>query len=114
MSAPHLMSGVLLIAGMAAITLVIRALIFVCGERIVFPPLLKTALEFVPVAVLSAIVAPMVLAPHGGALELSLHNTQLLAACVTVLVSLLTRSHLLSIAVGIATFFALQFATGVL
>ena len=60
-----------MIAGMAAVTIATRATIFVLGDRIVFPPLLRQALDFVPVTVLSAIVVPMVVAPHGAGLEIT-------------------------------------------
>jgi branched-subunit amino acid transport protein len=48
----------LMIAGMAVVTIGIRAAIFVLGDRIVFPALVRQALDFVPVTVLSAIVVP--------------------------------------------------------
>ena len=39
------MNYVLLILGMAVITWLIRAAVFVLGDRIVFPPLVRTALS---------------------------------------------------------------------
>ena len=60
------MNYVVLILGMAAITWVIRAAVFVLGDRLVFPPLVRIALGFVPVTVLTAIIVPMAVSPHGG------------------------------------------------
>ncbi len=59
------MNYVVLILGMALITWVIRAAVFVLGDRLVFPPLVRTALGFVPVTVLTAIIVPMAVSPHG-------------------------------------------------
>lgn len=66
------MNYVVLILGMAVITWVIRAAVFVLGDRLVFPPLVRTALGFVPVTVLTAIIVPMAVSPHGTSAELSL------------------------------------------
>jgi branched-subunit amino acid transport protein len=65
------MNYVVLILGMAAITWVIRAAVFVLGDRLVFPPLVRTALGFVPVTVLTAIIVPMAVSPHGSNAELT-------------------------------------------
>jgi len=102
------MSGVLLIVGMALITWLIRATVFVLGERVAFTPLVRTALGFVPVTVLTAIIVPMAVAPHGGSAELSWRNPQLVGALAAVAVSALTRRPLLTIAVGLTVFFVWQ------
>jgi branched-subunit amino acid transport protein len=99
----------LLILGMAAVTVFIKAAIFILGDRVVFPPLLKEALGFVPVTVLTAIIVPMILAPHGGGLELTWRNPQLIAAIAAVAVCAATRRQLLTISVGLAVFFGWQF-----
>ena len=65
------MSYALLILGMAVITYAIRSTLFLFGERLTFPPLVRTALGFVPVTVLTAIIVPMVVSPHGGTAELT-------------------------------------------
>src|SRR5258708_13346099 len=78
------MKYVLLILGMAVITYGIRSAVFVFGERLSFPPVVRTALNFVPVTVLTAIIVPMTFAPHGGAAELTWRNSQLVAAVVAV------------------------------
>jgi len=102
------MSYVVLILGMAVITCLIRAAVFVLGERVVFPPLVRTALEFVPVTVLTAIIVPMAVAPHGGDAELTWRNPQLVGALAACGVSALTRRPLLTIAFGLAVFFVWQ------
>ncbi|WP_394788619.1 AzlD domain-containing protein [Rhodoferax sp.] len=103
------MSATVTILGMVLVTFAIKALIFVLGDRVAFSPGLQQALGFVPVTVLTAIIVPMVLAPHGQGLELDWHNPQLVAALFAVLVSALTRHQLLTIAAGLAVFFSWQF-----
>jgi branched-subunit amino acid transport protein len=99
----------LLILGMAAVTVFIKAAIFILGDRVVFPRLLKEALGFVPVTVLTAIIVPMVLSPHGAGLEITWRNPQLIGAIVAIVVCALTRHQLLTIGVALAVFFGWQF-----
>ncbi|WP_420472725.1 AzlD domain-containing protein [Noviherbaspirillum sp. ST9] len=98
-----------MILGMAAVTVFIKATIFVLGGRIAFPPLLQQALGFVPVTVLTAIIVPMVLAPGGEAMELTWRNPQLVASIIAILVCAATRKQLLTIAIALITFFGWQF-----
>jgi len=102
------MNDFLLILGMALITYAIRSAVFVFGERLSFPPIVRTALSFVPVTVLTAIIVPMTIAPHGGGAELTWRNSQLIAAIVALVVCALTRKPLLTIAVSLAVFFFWQ------
>ena len=103
------MNTTLTIIGMAVITFFIKALIFMLGDRVVFSTLLKKALGFVPVTVLTAIIVPMVLAPHGQGMELSWRNPQLVAAIVAAIVCAATRHQLLTISAGLTVFFGWQF-----
>jgi hypothetical protein len=64
------MTLTIMVLGMAVVTYAVKAGIFLLGERVAFPPLLREALSFVPVTVLTAIVVPMVLSPHNQGLEL--------------------------------------------
>ena len=98
----------LTIIGMSVITVLIKALIFILGDRVAFAPWLRKALEFVPVTVLTAIIVPMVLAPHGGGMELSWRNPQLIGALFAIVVCMATKRQLLTIVAGLAMFFAWQ------
>ncbi|WP_028226858.1 AzlD domain-containing protein [Paraburkholderia ferrariae] len=102
------MNYVVLILGMALITWLIRTVVFVLGERLVFPPLVRTALGFVPVTVLTAIIVPMAVSPHGQGAELTWRNPQLVGALAAIAVCLVTRRPLVTIAVGLAVFFLWQ------
>ena len=102
------MDVTLAIIGMSVITVAIKAIMFILGDRVAFSPWLKKALEFVPVTVLTAIIVPMVLAPHGHEMELDWHNAQLVGALFAVLVCIATRRQLLTIIAGLSMFFAWQ------
>ena len=103
------MNYALMIAGMAAVTIATRAAIFVLGDRIIFSPLLRQALDFVPVTVLSAIVVPLVVAPHGAGPEITWRNPQLVAAITAVAICAVTRHQLLTIVTAMLVFFGWQF-----
>ncbi|MBX3049140.1 MAG: AzlD domain-containing protein [Anaerolineales bacterium] len=99
------MNEVLLIASMAAATIATRIPILLLLSRRQLPQGLFAALRYVPAAVLSAIIVPMVLTP-GGELNLSWQNAALLASLVAALVSWRTRNLLLTIVVGMTVFLA--------
>lgn len=107
------MSASLTILGMALITLLIKALVFVLGDRVAFSPRLRQALGFVPVTVLTAIIVPVVLAPHGQGLELHWRNPQLVAAGFATALCVWTQRPLLTIMAGLALFFAWQYGLSV-
>lgn len=98
------MSHTITILGMALVTFAIKAGLFIVGERISFSPLLRQALDFVPVTVLTAIVVPMVLAPAGGGIEFTWRNPQLVGAVAAVAICAVTRRQLLTIVAGLAVF----------
>ncbi|RKP54674.1 AzlD domain-containing protein [Pararobbsia silviterrae] len=103
-------SGILMIVGMAIVTYCVKASVLLLGHRIRFAPIVRTALGFVPVTVLTAIVVPIVIAPHHGDAELSWRNPQLVAALGTAIVGFTTRHALATIGFGLALFFAWQYA----
>ena len=102
------MNYALMIGGMAVVIVLVKALFFILGDRIVFPRWLSLALSFVPVTVLTAIITPMILAPHDKGLELNTHNPQLLASLVTIVVCVLSRRQMLTIVAGLLSFFFFQ------
>ncbi|MET3138522.1 branched-subunit amino acid transport protein [Undibacterium sp. GrIS 1.2] len=104
------MNITLIIIGMAVITCLIKAIIFVMGDRVAFSPLLKKALAFVPVTVLTAIIVPMVLSPHGQGLELNWRNPQLIGALAAIVVCVATRRQIPTIFIGLLVFFGWQLA----
>jgi branched-subunit amino acid transport protein len=98
-----------MIAGMALATLACKALFFLLGSRVVFPSLLREALEFVPVTVLTAIVVPLVAAPEG-TLDLSWRNPQLIATLAAIGIAAAARQPLITIVGAMSLFFVWRFA----
>jgi len=103
------MTYTIMILGMAAVTVFLKAALFVAGDRVAFPPVLKEALGFVPVTVLTGIIVPMVLSPNGAGLEVTWKNPQLIGAVAAILVCVVTGRQLLTIVAALATFFGWQF-----
>ena len=97
------MNVALLLAGMCLLTYLTRASFLVFGHHLRFPPAVRAALRHVPVAVLTAIIVPLALAP-GGTPQLTLANPWLSGAVVAALVSRLSGRLLLAVAVSFAVF----------
>jgi branched-subunit amino acid transport protein len=75
--------------------------------RMQISPMLQQALRFVPVAVLSALIAPALFLPRGS-LDLSLGNVRLIAGLLAIVVAWRTKNVLLTIVVGMACLLILQ------
>ncbi len=108
------MSGfeIALVLGMAVITFAIRYTLFAVGHRVRFNPLVARALTYVPVAVLSAIVVPVMLMPDGQRLQLSLDNDYLVGGIAAIIIAARWRNLLATIAGGILCFFLWRFFYG--
>lgn len=105
------MQDVLLIAGMAAVTFLIRYPLLVLVGRLTLPTALQRGLRYVPVAVLAAIIAPALLMP-AGTLDVSLTNTPLLAGMIAFLVAWRSKNLLLTIVIGMAALLLLRALSG--
>ena len=92
------------IVGMTAVTFGVRYLLFGMGERAELPPLIKRALRYVPVAVLTAIIVPMLLLPDGTHWQLGWRNAYLVGGVATGVIAWRWRHLLGSIAGGMAIF----------
>ncbi len=97
----------LTIAGAGAVTFALRLSFIALLGRMGTPLFLGRALRFVPAAVLTAVVIPL-LFYENGALEASLGNERLLAGLVAALIAWRTRSVLFTLGGGMATLWALQ------
>ncbi len=89
------------------LTFATRLSFIVLLERWQTPPMLRRALRFVPVAVLTAIIAPELAMPAGH-LDISFGNLRLLAGIVAILVAWKTRNIVWTIVAGMAALFVLQ------
>ena len=97
----------LTILGAGAVTFALRLSFIALLGRTETPLFLGRALRFVPAAVLTAVVMPL-LFYENGALEASLGNERLLAGLVAALIAWRTRSVLFTLGGGMATLWALQ------
>ncbi len=93
----------LIILGMAVATFPVRASFLVFGNRLDFPPLIRRALQYVPAAVLSALIVPMALTPKGS-LDLTFGNAYLIGTLVAGVIAFATRKTLLAIVVSFAVY----------
>ncbi|MGP1384818.1 MAG: AzlD domain-containing protein [Thainema sp.] len=98
----------LLIISMALVTFSIRYVLIALSGKINLSPKMIRALEFVPPAVLTAIITPTVLIPDGETLFLSWNNPRLVGACIAVIVGFWRGNLLLTIVAGMAAFWIWQ------
>ncbi len=99
------MNEVLIIVGMALVTLAVRYPPLVLAGRLTLPPGLLRALNYVPPVVLTAIIVPAVVFQHDQ-LEISPSNSALVAALVAIVVAWRSRNLLLTIVLGMTAFLA--------
>jgi branched-subunit amino acid transport protein len=95
----------IIIAGLLTFGLRLSFIVFINKTNI--PLLLQQALRFVPIAVLSALIAPALFLPKNS-LDLSLNNARLIAGVLAILVAWRTRNVLLTIVAGMACLLILQ------
>jgi branched-subunit amino acid transport protein len=98
----------LTIVGAGAVTFALRLSFIAMLERMEMPLLLRRALRFVPAAVMTAVVIPLLFYSNG-ALEVSLGNERLLAGLVAALIAWRTRSVLFTLSGGMVALWTLQF-----
>ncbi|AMP38544.1 MULTISPECIES: AzlD domain-containing protein [Ralstonia solanacearum species complex] len=91
--------GVLLISGAA--TYLIRLSFIALEGRMNLPLWFRSALPYVPAAMLMALIAPDLLV-RGGALAVSVDNPRLVAGIVAIVIARVTRSAMWTIVVGMA------------
>lgn len=97
----------LLIALMATVTYLPRYLPIALAGKLKLPPALERGLDFVPIAVLTAIIGQTALI-RDGALDVSLGNYHAVAALVAFVVALVTRHLFITIVAGLACFALLR------
>lgn len=101
------LSESLLILGMFVVTFGVRYLPLAFSGRMKFPQSLERALRFVPVAVLTALIVPMVLLPDNE-WALTPTNPYLIASLVAIGVAAWRRNLMLTIVVGLIVFFLMR------
>lgn len=97
------------IVACGVITFLTRLSFIAAEGRFAVPPWFRAMLPFVPVATLTALIAPDLLRP-GGAWHVSLHNPRLVAGALAIVVAAVSRSVFLTLTVGLGTFVLLILA----
>ena len=101
------MQDLVLIVLMMAVTFGVRYPVLALVGRINISPAVKRALAFVPVAVLSALSAPIV-AINDGQWNVSFDNEYLVASVVAIAIAWKTRHLMLTIIIGMLVFMLLR------
>ncbi len=96
----------ILMISVGLLTFLTRLSFIALLERIQLPAAFQRALRFVPIAVLSAIIAPEI-GYLDNALFLSPQNPRLLAAIIATLVAYFTKNVVWTILAGMAAFWIL-------
>jgi branched-subunit amino acid transport protein len=91
----------LVLVACGALTFATRFSFIAAEGRFEAPAWFRKMLPFVPIATLTAIIAPGLAVP-GGSWDLSLHNGRLVAGCAAIAIAATTRNVLLTIAGGFA------------
>jgi branched-subunit amino acid transport protein len=102
---------ILTLVGMGIVTYLTRVLFIVGmkGDRL--PPFLIRWLSFVPVAVLTAIICPMIAAPEKH-LNLTYDNPYLVAGIITSVIAVATKNLVITVIGGMGVILLLKFLTG--
>ena len=93
----------LLIIGMMAVTFVPRYLPIALAGRFRIHPLLRRALEFVPIAVLTAIISQTSLV-HNGELDIAFDNVHLYGLVAAIITAWITQNTFKTIIVGLIVY----------
>ena len=93
------MNEFLLIAGMALVTFSTRYPVLALFSKVPLPEPIFRALQYVPPAVLTAIIAPALLLPAGN-FSISLDNAPLYAGLAAILISARSKNLLVTIVLG--------------
>lgn len=97
--------SMLLVLGMALVTYGLRVAFFLPGVGERFPPTLRQAAAYVPVAVLTAIIVPEIFISNH---EFRWLSPQLAGAITTGIIVWRSKKLMLGIAVGMAVYYAFR------
>ena len=103
---------VLLILGMMAVTFSVRYFPLLTANRVALSKRMENALKFIPVAVLSAIIATATLIPSGDYIDAELTNPHLISAVAAALVAYFSRHLMLTVVIGLLVFAGLKIFAG--
>ena len=104
-------SLILIILAVGAATFTIRVSFFLLSGRMELPEVVRSALQYIPAAVLTALIIPA-LARNQGVVQLSWQNPRLIAGLLAIGVAYKTKNVLLTLAVGMVVLWVLQAILG--
>lgn len=102
------MNEVLLISAMMLVTFIPRLLPFALASRLRLPKGLEQALNYVPIAVLSVIIAQSIFY-RNGELAMQTDNPFLWASCIALITALLQKRLFVTILVGLLSYSVIRF-----
>ena len=102
------MNEVVLIAAMAAVTYIPRLLPFALASRLRLPKSMQQALSYVPIAILSVIIAQSIFY-RNGALALHIDNPFLWSGLVAFITALIQKRLFVTILMGLFSYSILKF-----
>lgn len=105
------MNEVWMLLGMFAVTFGVRYVLFAMADNIEFPDTLKRALNYVPIAVLTAIIFPAVFMPKGE-MFVAIENPYIFGAIVAIAVSAWKKHMLLTVVTGLVAFVSWKLLLG--
>jgi branched-subunit amino acid transport protein len=107
------MSGnvIITLLGMGVVTYLTRVLFIVGMKGDKLPPFIIRWLSYVPVAVLAAIIFPMIAAPEKR-LDLTYTNPYLLAGVAATAIALATKNLIITVVGGMGVILLLKFLMG--
>ncbi len=94
-------------ANIGIVTHLTRVGLLVYAQKVTLPNLVYRSLKYIPVAILTALIVPGILIPHGK-LDLSPLNPYLGAGIITAGIVLATKNSILSILLGIVSLIFLK------
>jgi len=97
----------LLIIGLTLVTQLMRSTFLIFGDRFRLPERVQHGLRYAPVCALIALITPELFV-NQGALDISMSNPKLVAGIVAALSTLVLRSMIATIALGMLVFATLQ------
>lgn len=100
----------LTILGVGLGTYLLRLSFIALWQKLRIPAVVDSGLEYVPAAVLAALVLPALLRPEG-VIDLSPDNYRLVAGLLAAAVAWFSRSMLLTLGVGMGTLWLLEWMT---
>lgn len=98
-----------LIFGMLAVTYGVRVLPFAYAQRLRLPLWLQEALAFVPVAALTAIIAPIILLGEANSINVLEKMPYIIASLVAFCIAYTKQSLLWTVSIGMSSFYLLRF-----